>query len=372
MLYHVMKQAWYKVGLISTVFIDVGDWLKDNETHMTSLDHLVLRQLIKKAEQAWYTHIVLEVSSHALHQYRTRPLRFMWVACTNITREHLDFHNTIAHYASTKAELFDRVDRNGVTVLPSGFEYSSLFNKKTWAAKKYTFWYNNNSDVWVDNINQAWILSFDLHFKQKTYSLVTKIVGAFNAENMMIATLLADQVWVSEEDIVSWLSTFEGLPWRQELVLTEEGITAMIDFAVTPDGLSTLYTAIRGMWYKKIIPVFGATGNRDKGKRSRMWAVAGELCDITIITEDENYHEDGLVIMKEVEKWIQQTWGAYEMVQDRTEAIRRWLQLCEPWDIVVVTGMANYTTRCMNEWSVAWNEKEVIEKEITWLWYVLA
>ncbi len=148
----------------------------------------------------------------------------------------------------------------------------------------------------------------------------------------------------------------------------------MIDFAVTPDALETVYGAARAMWYQRLIAVFGATGNRDQGKRPKMGAVAAQLCDIVIVTEDENYHEDGIEIMKQVEKGVE--WHVtsdkdfvYELVQDRTDAIRRGLELAESGDVVIVTGMANFTTRSMNEWSIPRNEKEVIQKQMRELGY---
>ena len=203
-----------------------------------------------------------------------------------------------------------------------------------------------------------------MHIWTELLQVKTKIVGAFNADNMMIATMLAQHIGVSYKDIHRWLTSFAWLPGRQELIHTKQWIHAMIDFAVTPDGLHTLYSALKQMKYQRIVAVFGATWNRDQWKRPKMGAVAWDLCDMTIITEDENYHEDGMKIMKQVEEGMRTTWWSYELVQDRTQAIRRGLELARPGDLVVVTGMANYTTRAMNQWSVPRNEREVIETQM--------
>lgn len=184
----------------------------------------------------------------------------------------------------------------------------------------------------------------------------------------MIAAYLAHTQWMSIDQIASWIESCKWLPGRQEIVSTAEWVSAMIDFAVTPDALQTLYTATREMWYERLIAVFGGTGNRDQGKRPKMGAIAAEFADIAIITEDENYHEDGMEIMKQIEKGVLRVWSNYEMVQDRAAAIRRWLELAQPGDIVIVTGMANYTSRAMNEWSVSWNEREVIIEQMKQLW----
>jgi len=359
MLHHVMKQAWVKVGLLSTVYIDLGNGLEHNETHMTSLDHMIFWENMKKAQDNGCTHMVVEVSSHALFQYRTRPLEFDGVGCTNISREHLDFHGTMEHYVRTKAELFSRAVPGALAVLPSDFSYTSEFvNNKI---SLHTFGHKNSSDIWVSWLEEKGQLSFDLHTNLGDARINTRIVGSFNAENMMLASELALWMWLELEDIKKGLTSFAWLPGRQELVLSEQGITAMIDFAVTPDALRTLYSATGKMWYANLIAVFGATGNRDQGKRPKMGAIAAELCDTVILTEDENYHEDGMKIMKEVAAWIPKGFTNLEMVQDRTIAIKRGLEIAEPGDIVIVTGMANFTTRSMNQGSIPWDEKGVIE-----------
>jgi len=209
-------------------------------------------------------------------------------------------------------------------------------------------------------------LKFQLEYKANKSTIDTSIVWSFNADNMMIASILADHAGVSWKNIVKGLEQFNWLPGRQEMVVSKTGITAMIDFALTPDALATLYTAVRSMWYKRLIAVFGATGTRDQWKRPVMWNTATELCDYTIITEDENYTEDGMSIMKGIEEWIDQThfWDKYELVQDRRAAIARGLDYAEEWDIVIVTWMANFTSRGMNEGSIPWFEKDVIEEEM--------
>ena len=190
----------------------------------------------------------------------------------------------------------------------------------------------------------------------------TQLVGAFNLENMMIAAYLANQAGATSEQIVAGIRTFGGLPGRQQLVRADNGIVAMIDFALTPDALSTIYQSARAMGYSQVIAVFGATGERDQGKRPLMGQVATEICDRVIITEDENYSEDGLTIMHQVESGV--AGDHYELIQDRRAAIRAGLERANPGDIVIVTGMANFTTRSMNEGKIPRFEHDVIVEEM--------
>ena len=360
-LYSILKSAWLNVWIISTVFIDVWVWLVDNKTHMTSLDHRVFRSLIQQAEQNGITHMIVESSSHAMYQYRSWPIRFAGAGITNLTREHLDFHRTMDHYAKSKAKLFERLLPWSIGIIPMDFAYASLFG----AQSSKSFWYNERADIFVDHIVQDPTLSFDLHIWGEQRHIDSQLVWTFNCDNIMIAAYLAHMQWVSVDQISKWVELYTWLPGRQEIINTTEWISVMIDFALTPDALATLYAATRDMWYDRLIAVVGATGNRDQTKRPKMAAVATELCDHVILTEDENYHENGLDIIQQMQAGIDPDYQyKYEIVQDRTDAIHRWLQLAESGDIVIVTGMANYTTRAMNEWNIPWNEREVIETQM--------
>ncbi len=358
-LYHVLKQAWYKVWIISTVYIDVWAWKQDNKTHLTSLWHMSFWKFIAQAEKNWLTHMIVEVSSHALFQHRVTPLSFVGIWWTNLTREHLDFHWTMDHYAKTKAEIFDKLLPAWVSIVPDDFAYMHLVPHQ---AATFSRTPPHNASIYVDWLVQDPSLWFTLYLNEESIHIASPLVWSFNCDNMMISAYLASSLWLSLQEIGEWLVSFSWIPWRQELVKVKEWITAMIDFALTPDALETLYTAATWMWYRKIIAVFWATWNRDQWKRPLMWKVASDLCDIVLITEDENYDEEGREIMNAVAQWIwKECFAKVELIQDRAEAIHRWITLAWPWDVVIVTWMANFDSRCMNEWSIPWNEREVIE-----------
>lgn len=369
-LYHMMKKAWLNVGIISTVSIDVGEGKNSNLTKLTSVSHRTFQKLLRTAVRNWLTHMVIEPSSHAMYQFRLRPVKFSGVWFTNLTREHLDFHWTMDHYFRTKFRLFrEYAKRDSVGIIPQWFEFWALAKSLSCVGDLRTFGYDDTCSVWVENIKENPHLFFDMYYSSNTSevlqgSVKTQTLWVFNAENMMIATTLAMKAWVSREECMTSLRTFWWLPGRQELVVGWTWITAMIDFALTPDGLTTLYKAVRSLWFKKQIAIFGATWNRDQWKRPIMWWVAVQYNDYTIITEDENYHEDGMEIMRAVEWWIDTSIHKddYELVQDRTAAITRGLELAQPGDIVIITWMANFTSRAMNEGEIPWNERAVIEE----------
>lgn len=360
MTYHLLKSAGYRVGILSTVYIDTGDGILDNHSKLTSLSRGDFWWYIQQAEQQHLDYMIVEVSSHALYQYRTRPLRFDVVACTNLSREHLDFHRTMEHYAQTKAELFARCLDTGLAILPSWFSYASIFEQAcTTKAIKY-FCKDRAGDIHAQDITQDPLLTCTLRRDHHHIAIQSKLIGVFNVDNMMIATLIADHYWCTPEQIKTGLEQYPWLPWRQELVLTTENISIMIDFALTPDALHTLYSAMQQAWYTRLIAVFGATGNRDQGKRPLMAQTACQNCDIVILTEDETYHEDGMAIIDAMVVGIPD-YENYIIIQDRTQAITQAIKIAQPWDLIMVTGMANFTTRAMQSWSIPRNERKVIE-----------
>lgn len=363
--YRILKQAWYKVWLLTTVSIDVGEGKQDNLTKLTTLSHRDFCRYMSLAKKHHLTHMVIEASSHALYQFRLRPVKFEAVGWTNLTHEHLDFHRTMDHYFRTKASLFTQTTSSALGIYPEKFssDYKDYIQQKSSVKECICFGYDEQADIWVSDIVEDPYLSGILHYQNQDIQIQTRLLGQFNMDNIMIACAMTYYVGVSWEDIVPALVSFPGLAGRQEIVEWEDGITAMIDFALTPDALKTLYTDMGRLGYKRLIAVFGATGNRDKGKRPLMWAIATRLCDHTILTEDENYHEDGKTIITEIEAGIDvDKRDTYEIIQDRTEAIQYAINYANPWDMVIVTWMANFTSRAMNEWKIPWNERSVIEE----------
>lgn len=361
MTYHILQQAWYRVGLLTTTSIDVGAWKHQNMTKLTSLSHRDFAKLCKQARDNGYTHMVIEVSSHALYQWRTRPVRFHAVALTNITREHLDFHRTMEHYARTKCALFSRVDTTAWGCYIQDMPYEKILHEVN-NTTLTCCWYDASCTVRADSITQTPRLSYTLHRGDELYQVDTLLLGRFNIDNSMLACSLASQVGIQMWDAVDALVSFTWVAGRQQLLSTKDDIHVMIDFALTPDALVSLYTSVRELWFARSIAVFGATWNRDQGKRPQMWEIATRLCDQVVLTEDENYHEVWLEIIQDIVAGIPADRTNWNIVQERKAAIAYAVEQARSWDIIIVTGMADFTTRSMNEWVIPWCEEEVIRE----------
>jgi len=210
-LYHIMKNGWLEVGIVSTVSIDVWAGKDSNLTKLTSVSHWTFQKLLSKAVKNWLKYMVVEPSSHAMYQRRVRPIKFMGVWFTNLTREHLDFHWTMEHYFTTKFRLFrEYAASHSLWIIPAWFSFGTLAKKlsRVWELK--TFGYDDTCSIWVENIIESPYLQFDMLYSLVQWtplraSIQTKTLWAFNAENMMIATCLAIKAgWFYRNNCYDW------------------------------------------------------------------------------------------------------------------------------------------------------------------------
>lgn len=373
LIYHIMKKAWFKVGIISTISIDVWNWKTDNTSKMTSLTHFVFNKYMAQAKQNGIEYMIVEPSSHALFQYRIWPSKFIAVGFTNLTHEHLDFHGTMDKYFDAKAELFYKhLLPNSIWIFPKDFHYrdklkdvSKVDTLLSFSQHKEAWIYTENieekpeiqADVCIRNTEETKCREWLFHFK-------SKLVGKFNIDNVLIAIAICRHIWVSDQKIVQWLETASNPAWRLDVIKTKEDITVIVDFALTPHALTTLYKSFKDIDFNTQIAVFGATGSRDKKKRPVMGELATQLNDFVIITEDENYVENGADIIEDIVAGIPEERNNYKVVQDRRNAINTALKMAEKDDVILLTGMGNFTSRTMWKKKIPRNDKAVVLEEI--------
>jgi len=374
---------------MSTISMDLGKWKSGNLSRdkLTSLTHWEFNKFMKEAKNNGLEYMVIEPSSHAIHQYRFWPAKFVAVGITNLTHEHLDFHGSMDHYFQTKSKMFSKwLYKYSFGIMPKKFEYADILKKKSNVGKLLTFSKEDKSEVSARNIKEHPELEFDLGFDEVKFNknhpedkhpesvlhIRSKMSGLFNIDNILIASGICKHLALDNEQIKLWIETCTPLPWRVEIIKTQDNITIVVDFALTPNALTQLYTSFKKMDYKKQIAVFGATGDRDKKKRTLMWKIAVELNDFVIITEDENYSEDGIKIMKQIEKWINSnSHDKYKLIQDRRLAIAESINMADSWDVILLTGMGNFSNRKMWDKKIPWNEKTVAMEEAKKLWKVI-
>ncbi len=368
-----MKKAGFKVGIISTISIDVWNGKKNNTSKMTSLTHFKFNKYMAEAKKNWIEYMVVEPSSHALFQYRIRPSKFIAVGFTNLTHEHLDFHGTMDKYFDAKAELFYKhLWPNSIGVYPKNFHYKDRLKDVSKVTKLLSFSQDDEAGIYAENIEEKPEIQADISIRNTQeercrewlFHFKSQLIGRFNLDNILIAVAICRHIWISDQKIIQWLETAHNPAWRMDIIKSQENITVVVDFALTPHALTTLYKSFQNIDFSRQIAVFGATGSRDKKKRPLMWEIATRLNDFVVITEDENYEEEWKDIIKEIVSWIPHNTQNYKVIQDRREAINFALKMAHPGDVILLTGMWNFTSRTMWDQKIPRNEKEIVQEEM--------
>jgi UDP-N-acetylmuramoyl-L-alanyl-D-glutamate--2,6-diaminopimelate ligase len=340
LLKHICESAGLRSGLIGTVRYEIGERvLPATRTTPESAD---LQELLAQMVNAGCKAAVMEVSSHALAQERTRGLEFDVAVFTNLTQDHLDFHRTMAEYFEAKAGLF-----LGLTNQPNKKQATSVINiddrygeqlvSKLTNQPVVTFGLNQRADFRASNYRAEFSgTSFQLDARGKSFLVRIPLIGRFNVSNALAALAAANSLGVSLRDAVLSLSKAPQVPGRLEAVPAKRQFQTFVDYAHTPDALLNVLKTLRELAPRRLIVVFGAGGDRDQEKRPLMGRVADQNADHSIITSDNPRKEDPLAIIDEIKKGFRS--NNYETVPERAEAIARAVALAQPRDIVLIAG----------------------------------
>ena len=357
----MLEAAGKKVVVASTIAVRINGEERVNATKFTTASPWQVQSLLRQAVTQGCEYAVLEVSSHALDQYRVWGIHFEVAVITNITREHLDYHHTMDRYTEAKRRLFCNADIGVVNADMVGPEVFCLTVRKP-----ITFSIKNPEATVVAS-------SIALDFKGATFQALTHffelhLPGFFNVENALAMIATGNALGLSTDAMQRALRETTGIPGRMELVPNTRGIDILIDYAVTPDAFEKLYATVLALKIPgtKIIHVFGACGDRDRGKRPVMAHIASERADIIILTNEDPYYEDPERIIDEVEAGLirKKIGETYYRIFDRREAIRKALELAEQGDIVLITGKGAEETMASGEQRIPWKERRVVEEEL--------
>jgi UDP-N-acetylmuramoyl-L-alanyl-D-glutamate--2,6-diaminopimelate ligase len=310
LIHHILLTAGLKVGIWSTI----------SSAHTTTPTPKTLQKFLASGVNKNWTHVVLEVSSHAIDQNRIWGIPFAVGVLTNIANnEHLDYHKTFENYKNTKLNWL-----------------------KT--CKKQVRW------------------------GQVSFEFKTKLLGEFNRQNCLSAIGAAQVLGISSEIIKKAMASFEVPPGRQEMVV-EKPFKVIVDFAHTPQAFEHLLPVVKRLG-KRVIHVFGCTGDRDKGKRPIMGEIASKYDDIIILTHEDTYSENPRQIIDQIKKGLQA--GRHLDLQvfeimDRKEAIKKALQLAKPGDVVIITGVGHQRSLNIGGREVSWSDQETVKDLIKFL-----
>ncbi|MEK7549835.1 MAG: UDP-N-acetylmuramoyl-L-alanyl-D-glutamate--2,6-diaminopimelate ligase [Patescibacteria group bacterium] len=357
----VLEEAGYVVALASTINFQIGSKHWVNESKFTTSSAWKLQKFLREAVQAGCDVVVLETSSHALDQHRTFGIPYEIAVITNVTREHLDYHKTMEAYRAAKQKLFKKAK---VAIINADMQKPEEFVFPFHEAVVQYSTKNKEADIYARGVS--------LDFKKVEWftaetHFVLHLPGIFNIENALAALAVAQVLHIDFSVARKALEKITGIPGRMELVENASGIDIVIDYAVTPDAFEKLYASVLPLKIPgtQIIHVFGACGERDRGKREEMGEIASRSSDIVILTNEDPYHEDPEQIIDEIEKGVSKKKEKdYFRIFDRRQAIHKALEMAEQGDIVLVTGKGAETSMAFGDKRVPWNERAVIQEEL--------
>lgn len=375
MIAKILEEAGHKIAVASTINFKIAEKGWVNKSKFTTLSSWALQKFLREAVAAGCKYAVIEVSSHSLDQSRVWGVDFDVAVITNVTREHLDYHETIEEYAKAKGKIFEMVAKNksGVSAVNLNTEFAENFLGYRVYKKYGYFLESQNPNCLIEKGIQLEIarnitLSLDgSEFLINGEKFILHLPGEFNIENALAATCSGLSQNIPLEKISAALANIKGVPGRMEKIENDRKIEIIVDYAVTPDSLEKLYNYIEGIKKEnsKIIAVFGSCGERDRGKRPLMGEVVAKKADYCIVTNEDPYHEDPMRIIDEVfigvKKHKKENESSWKIL-DRREAIKKALALAEPGDIVVVTGKGAEEMMAIGDELIPWNDPKVIRE----------
>ncbi|MBC5835348.1 UDP-N-acetylmuramoyl-L-alanyl-D-glutamate--2,6-diaminopimelate ligase [Flavobacterium sp. F372] len=359
LLYQMFKKAGYKVGLLSTVKIMV-DEVEYKATHTTP-DSLTINQYLDEMVEVGCEFCFMEVSSHGIHQKRTESLHFEGGVFTNLSHDHLDYHDTFAEYRDVKKSFFDSLpksafaitnvdDKNGIVMLQN-----TVARKRTYALKTYA---DFKAQVLENQLS-------GLVLKINNDEVWTKLIGSFNAYNLLAIYGVALELGIESNEALRLLSELESVSGRFQFIISESKITAIVDYAHTPDALENVLKTIEDIRTKneQLITIVGCGGDRDKTKRPIMANIAASLSDKAIFTADNPRTENPQTIIEEMEAGVEgQNFKKTISILDRKQAIKTACQMANPGDIILIAGKGHETYQEINGVRHDFDDMQIVQE----------
>ena len=340
LLYQLFKKAGFKVGLLSTVKILVDD-VEYKATHTTP-DSITINHFLKEMVDAGVEYCFMEVSSHGIHQKRTDALYFTGGIFTNLSHDHLDYHETFAEYRDVKKSFFDHLPKTAFALVNKDDKNGDVMLQNT-QAKKRTYSLKSFSDY------KAQILENQLSgllLKINDQEVWVRLIGTFNAYNLLAIYGTAIELGLESFEVLRLLSELESVSGRFQYIVSDKNITAIVDYAHTPDALENVLKTINDIRTKneQLITVVGCGGDRDKTKRPIMAEIATALSNKVNLTSDNPRSENPETIIAAMESGVApQNYKKMVSITDRKQAIKTACQLANPNDIILIAGKGHET-----------------------------
>jgi len=363
----VLDRAGYPACVLTTLGYRVGE--RVYPASQTTPDPILIARTMKEAVETQHVASVIEVSSHALDQYRVDGIEFDAAIFTNLTQDHLDYHETMDRYFLAKLRLFEMLempgskDREGVAILNA---HDPASEKIARSIRTQTLFYGRSENCVVRAIDVAVERTgtvFTLVTSNVEGRVTLNLTGEHNVLNALAAASLGVHLGVPLDRIVEGLESVKSVPGRFEHVDCGQPFAVVVDYAHTDDGLRNLIRAARGMTPGRVIVVFGCGGDRDRTKRPKMGHVAATMGDYVVITSDNPRSEDPEQIVSEIEQGVtavgKRRGVDYELVIDRRDAIERGISKASERDCVLIAGKGHETEQIFADERIQFDDRAV-------------
>jgi len=361
LLFQLFRGLGYSVGLLSTVQNHINENIIP-ATHTTP-NPIALNSLLQDMVNADCEYCFMEVSSHAVVQHRIAGLTFGGGVFSNITHDHLDFHQTFDNYLKAKKEFFDHLPKSSFALTNLDDKNGKVMLQNTKATKK-TYALKQMADFKAKIIENKFS---GLHLNIDDLDVYFKMVGSFNAYNLLATYATAILLEQDKLEVLTILSTLSGAEGRFDYIVSKQGIIGIVDYAHTPDAVQNVLSTVANIrkGTEQVITVIGCGGDRDKTKRPIMAQVACDWSDKVILTSDNPRTEDPQIIINEMEKGVSPTNQRKTLsILDRKEAIKTACHLAKPGDIILVAGKGHEKYQEINGIKHHFDDKEVLTEQL--------
>ncbi len=352
LIHHLLIKDGKKTALITTVSAKIGDEEVSTGFHVTSPHPWKLQSLLRKIVDRGYEFVVLEATSHGLAQHRLWGSNFFLGVITNVTPEHLDYHQTYKHYLAAKAKLFKGVRIAVLNRDDKSYQYL-ITGHKSPNTKYVTYGLKKGAD-----------------FTPKTFKFKTKLPGEYNQYNCLAAIAAASALGLAEEKIKQGIQSFKGIEGRMEAIDEGQDFQVYVDFAHTPNALEQVLKTLKAQLSpdKKLIAVFGCAGLRDKKKRPKMGAIAAKIAGMVVLTAEDPRTEDVNQIISQMAQGCLKSGGiegkTFYKIPDRQEAIRFAIEKADKNDIVVICGKGHEKSMCFGQTEYPWSDQREVKRAL--------
>lgn len=340
MLFALFQKLGHRCGLVSTIDIRVGNEVL--KTSHTTPDAMQLHKVFHQMKSKGVAFCFMEASSHGIHQFRLSGIDVDTAVFTNLTQDHLDYHQTFAQYRDAKKMLFDQLSPNAFA-LTNLDDKNGLFMLQNCKANKLTYGLKNHADVKANILEQQFSGTL---LRIETQEIWIKLVGEFNVYNIAAVYGVSIALGADKDEVLKELSLLEPVKGRFEFITSSNGIKAVIDYAHTPDAIENVLSTINTLKTSdnRLITLMGCGGNRDQSKRPLMGKIAAALSDEVFFTSDNPRDEDPEQIITQIISGVRAVdRHKYDVVIDRKEAIQKAVKIAQPGDVILIAGKGHET-----------------------------